>query len=34
MLKEGKMPPEWVMRPEIARIIIDAIKNKEEVFVK
>jgi len=34
MLKEGKMPPEWVMRPEIAKIIIDAIKNKEEVFVK
>lgn len=34
MLKQGKMPPQWFMRPEIARIIIDAIRRGEKVFVE
>jgi pyruvate kinase len=34
MLKAGKQPPEWFMRPEISEIIINMIKKGEEVFVK
>jgi len=34
MFEAQQQPPEWFMRPEISSIIIEAIKNKEEVFVK
>jgi len=34
LLEQGEMPPEWFMRPEIALMISDALKNGEEVFVK
>ena len=33
MLKAGKQPPEWFMRPEISSIITEKIKNGEKVFV-
>ncbi len=29
-----EVPPEWFMRPEISSIIVDALRNKEDVFVK
>ncbi len=32
MLVQGKLPPAWLMRPEIAEGIIRAVKNGEEVF--
>ncbi|MBR9706801.1 sulfate adenylyltransferase [Candidatus Pacearchaeota archaeon] len=34
MFEDGKMPPEWFMRPEISKIIMDSIKKGEQVFVK
>ncbi|MEK6844005.1 MAG: sulfate adenylyltransferase [Nanoarchaeota archaeon] len=34
MLLSGQQPPEWFMRPEISKIIIDKIKNGEKVFVE
>lgn len=34
MFKMGQSPPEWFMRPEIAEIILDALRRGEEVFVK
>ncbi len=34
LLREYKTPPAWFMRPEISKLIIDSLKNKEEVFVK
>ena len=34
LFENGELPPEWFMRPEIAKMIADGIKNKEEVFVK
>ena len=34
MLENGELPPEWFMRPEIARMIVDSIQKGEEVFVK
>ncbi len=34
LLRDYKSPPTWFMRPEISRLIIDSIKNNEEVFVK
>ena len=34
IFEQGKMPPEWFMRPEISQMIVDAFKNGEEVFVK
>ncbi len=34
MFEQGKIPPEWFMRPEISQMIVEAIKNGEEVFVK
>ena len=34
MLEKGTTPPAWFMRPEISQQILDAIENKEEVFVK
>ena len=34
MLEKGEMPPDWFMRPEISKIIVDAIKADEDVFVK
>jgi pyruvate kinase len=33
LLVEGQLPPEWLMRPEIAAIVLDALKKGEEVFV-
>lgn len=33
MLVEGQLPPEWFMRQEISEMIIDEIKNGNEVFV-
>jgi pyruvate kinase len=32
MLLQGEMPPTWFMRPEISGIVLDAIKNGEQVF--
>jgi sulfate adenylyltransferase len=34
MLKQKIMLPEWFMRPEISRLIIDKLNNNEEVFVQ
>lgn len=34
MFEQGELPPAWFMRPEISKMIVDAIKNGEEVFVK
>ena len=34
LLKEGKNLPAWFMRPEVSEMIINAIKNNKEVFVK
>ena len=33
MLSEHKAPPEWYMRPEISKMIIESIKAKEDVFI-
>jgi len=34
ILERGEMPPEWFMRPEISQMIVEAVKQGEEVFVK
>lgn len=34
IFERGEAPPDWFMRPEISRIILDAIKMGEQVFVK
>ena len=34
MLEKKELPPEWFMRPEISRMIIEALARGEEVFVK
>ncbi len=34
MLLKEIQPPEWFMRPEISKIILDKIKNGEKVFVE
>jgi pyruvate kinase len=34
MLEKGELPPEWFMRPEIAQMIVDALNEGAEVFVK
>jgi pyruvate kinase len=34
MFEEGKQPPEWFMHPKISQMIIDSLKNGEDVFVK
>lgn len=34
ILEQGKFPPEWFMRPEISKIIVDKIKRGDDVFVK
>ncbi|MDD4940730.1 MAG: sulfate adenylyltransferase [Candidatus Omnitrophica bacterium] len=34
MLQEKKHPPRWFLRPEIASMIMEKIKNGSEVFVK
>ncbi len=34
MFENGELPPGWFMRPEISQLIIGAVKNGEEVFVK
>lgn len=33
MFESCQKPPEWFMRPKIAEMIVDAVKNGEEVFV-
>jgi len=33
MFEAGQVPPEWFMRPEISRMIVDSVKKGEEVFV-
>ncbi len=32
--QRGEAPPDWFMRPEIARMVLDAIEAGEEVFVE
>lgn len=34
IFESGEMPPEWFVRPEISKIIFEAIKRKESVFIK
>jgi len=34
MLKKQISPPDWYMRPKIAAMIIESIKNNEDVFIK
>ena len=34
MFLSGERPPGWFMRPEISNIVIDAVKNGEQVFEK
>lgn len=34
MFEAGEIPPPWFMRPEISQMIVDAVKNREEVFVR
>lgn len=34
MIREGKMPPDWFMRPEISRILLEAVQNGEPVFTE
>ncbi len=34
MFEQQTAPPEWFMRPEISRLILDASKNNEEIFIK
>ncbi len=34
MFEQQTSPPEWFMRPEISRLILDAKKNGEEIFIK
>ncbi len=34
MLEKGQLPPNWFMRPEISEMILKALANGEEVFVK
>ncbi len=33
MFEAGELPPSWFMQPDISGMIIDAVKNGEEVFV-
>lgn len=32
MFLRGERPPSWFMRPEISNIVLDAVKNGEQVF--
>jgi sulfate adenylyltransferase len=34
MFLRGEKPPSWFMRPEISNIVLDAVKNGEQVFEK
>lgn len=34
ILQKGEQPPEWFMRPEISKIILDKIKKGEKAFVE
>lgn len=34
MLLKGEIPPKWFMRPEISNLVLDAVKNGEQVFEK
>ena len=33
LLGQGQLPPEWLMRPEIAAIVLEALAKGEAVFV-
>lgn len=33
LFRQGQMPPEWFMRPEISQLILQALQHGEEVFV-
>ena len=32
MLQKKELPPQWFMRPEVSKLIIDKIENGEDVF--
>ena len=32
MFLRGEQPPSWFMRPEISKIVLDAVKKGEQVF--
>ncbi len=32
MFLRGERPPSWFMRPEISNIVLDALKNGDQVF--
>lgn len=34
MFLRGERPPNWFMRPEISNIVLDAVRNDEQVFEK
>jgi len=34
MLKEGTMPPDWFMRPEISELVIAGLKSGDKVFIE
>lgn len=34
LLEQGQLPPDWFMRPEIAQMIVEAMKKGEEVLVR
>ena len=34
MLQRGKRPPDWFMRREISEILLDAVRNGEQIFVE
>ena len=34
MIQGGQKPPSWFMRPEIANILLGAVKNGEQVFTE
>ncbi len=34
MLEKNELPPDWFMRPEISRMLVEALGRDEEVFVK
>ena len=33
ILSQGRLPPDWFMRKEISNMILNKIKNNEEVFI-
>ena len=33
IFERGELPPSWFIRPEISQMILEAMKNGEQVFV-